>query len=115
MLGSIDCGGEAEQLAQVALLEDPHQRAERGRDREEVGQDRLQRQDDRAGEQEQHDVGDQQHRADGDRCPLEDEVDDVEVEGRLARGQHLAVRARCSARIGVHDLRALRRSCTACW
>ena len=48
---------EAERRRQVAVLEDPDQRAEAGHDRQRVHDQRLGRQHDRAQQDEQHEVG----------------------------------------------------------
>ena len=79
---------------QVALLEDPHQRAVGGGDREEVHDHRLERQQRRAQQQEERDVGGQHDEADGGRRRVAHDGDEVEVEGDRAGQQHLGVRQR---------------------
>ena len=76
----------------MALLEDEDERPERSGDRGEVCDHSLQRQHHRPGEHEQHDVGDEHDSSDSHRRALDDEVDDVEVEGGAAGSEDLAVR-----------------------
>ena len=72
---------EVEQPRQVPVLEDPHQGAERGADREQVHDHRLERQQDRAEHHEEHDVGDDEDEGDGIGHAREDERVQVDVVG----------------------------------
>ena len=77
-------GLEAEQLGEVAVLEDEHEQAEGRAGREQVEQDRLDRDDDRAERDEQQQEREAQHEGDDLRHAVRVEVDDVERVGRVA-------------------------------
>ncbi len=66
----------------MAVLEDPHQRAERRGQRQEVARERLDRQQHAAGEQEQQHEGDRGHQPEDERKPFGHGVDAVAVDLR---------------------------------
>ena len=68
----------------MTLLEDPHQGAERGADRQHVQHHGFERQDHRARQEVEHHVGQHHHEADRERGAVEDGLDDVDVDRGLA-------------------------------
>ena len=97
-------GCEAEQRREVAVLEDPDERAEAGEDRERVHDQRLGRQHDRAQQQEEHEVGrheDEERRA---REVGGDAVDDVGDLGRAAADEDVDAGRRRERGLGIAQL-----------
>ena len=89
-LGRLDVAQrlEPQDRRQVAVLEDPDQRPERGHDRERVHDQRLGRQDDRSKQDEQDEVGRHEDEQGGPREAGADAVDHVDHVGRAATDQH---------------------------
>ena len=82
---------EAEQLMSYAHLEDEHQHAVRGADRQKIHEDGRERDYDRSKDQHQQDEGQTQHEGDHGRRERVHEMHGVAVEGGLPRDVHRGV------------------------
>ena len=76
---------EPEQVGAEALLEDEHEQAVRGADREQVEHDGRSGDDDRAEDDGQQDEGEEQHERDDVRRRVDDRVEVVDVLGATSR------------------------------